>query len=330
MRRACLLAAGCVSLAMPGLAPGDALPDADNTPLIASLGLPGSDRDAWLAGPGELRWRVSVGTASHSVQDESDTEVLLFDGESTRIGAALAVGVTERLELGIELPYLLHESGSLDSFIDDWHDWFGLPDGIRAQVPNDELRLQYRDNGIQRLDVRDNRRAPGDLRLTAGWQLARDRTRATALLLAVKLPTGDSDALTGSGGTDLSLGIAGDRRSLFGRARWQGFYRANATLIGTPDRLADRARDVVVQLAGGLGFVVNDRLTLLAQARVRSAPYDSAMRILGEPSVLLTVGGTVSLGERLQLAIAVGEDVRVESAPDVTLRLSLRYRPARH
>ena len=144
----------------------------------------------------------------------------------------------------------------------------------------------------------------------------------------IKLPTGDSDRLTGSGAADVSLGVAGDYRDVFDSSRWSGFYRAHAILVGEPNRLADRARPVIGVLAGGLSAKLGPRVELTAQGTLRSAAYDSSLRMLGEPSLLLEIGGTILVSERLRLAIAVGEDIYVESAPDVSFALSLIYAPS--
>ena len=34
--------------------------------------------------------------------------------------------------------------GTLDGFIDDWHDFFGLPEGTRPVLPRDQLNIAYR------------------------------------------------------------------------------------------------------------------------------------------------------------------------------------------
>jgi Protein of unknown function (DUF3187) len=236
--------------------------------------------------------------------------------------------VRERFSIGIEVPYLWHESGGLDGFVKRWHDWFGFPNHLRDLVDDDRIDFRYADAGTLLLDNRQNQRGIGDIRLTAGWQWQRDATTAKALRVAVKLPTGDPQRLTGSGGTDIALGLVADYSALGGNPRWSSFYRAHAVLVGKPDTLGERARRVIGQASGGVSFRAFERLTLSAQATLRSQAYDSNLRLLGDPAVLLNVGGTIRLAERLRLAIAVGEDVRVDTAPDVTIALSLRYLPA--
>lgn len=262
------------------------------------------------------------------MQDRADDEILLFDGETTLLSLSLRYGLTDRLAVGIELPYVLQESGGLDALVDQWHDWFGFPDGLRGLVAEDRLDYRYADDGQLLVDFDRNRRGLGDLRIGAAWQLGHSERSAMALQAEVKLPTGKSGRLTGSGAADLSIGIAGDHARLFGSERIDGYYRAHLTAVGEPDRLAARAEPLIGTVTAGMRARIARPLELALQATLRSAAYDSAVEPLGATAVLLNVGGTIRLGERLRLAVSVGEDVAVDTAPDVTLGLSLYYAPA--
>lgn len=327
--RACLLLA-CMLLLDTGAAEAGALPDPDLTPMIVSVGLAHADEGAWLPGSGQRDWRWSVATASHSTQDADGQEALHFDGETTRLSLAAEYGLGERFSVGVEIPYLLHESGGLDHAIERWHDWFGFPNNLRNIVANDRIDFRYADGDRLLLDNQQNLRGPGDIRLLAGWQLMRNERSASALRLVLKLPTGDSARLTGSGNADLAIGIVGDQRDVLGNPRWSTFYRAYAVFVGQPDRLGARARPVIGQLSAGISLQALSRLSLTVQGSMRSAAYDSELRILGDPAMLLNVGGTLRLSDHLQLAIAVGEDIRVDTAPDVTFGISLSYVPGHY
>ncbi|MBT8085488.1 MAG: DUF3187 family protein [Woeseia sp.] len=311
----------------PVCAVATALPDPDLSPLIATIGLPRANEGANLLPQSVTRWRTSVATASHSVQDSNDDETLLFDGETTRLAVGIDYGVSERLQIGLEVPYLLHESGGLDHFVESWHDWFGLPNGIRGLTEDDQLNFFYQSPTAEQLSVQQNQRGLGDIRLLAAWQLNRDAHSATAVRASLQLPTGKSERLTGSGSGTLSFGIAGDYSEIFGRPRFSSFYRANLVAPLEPDRFADRAKPLIGVFAAGISAQANSRLELTLQGLLRSAAYDSDTRMLGEAAFLLNVGGTISLSDTLELTIAVGEDLRVDSAPDVTLALMLQYAP---
>lgn len=303
------------------------LHDHDNGPLSGIFGIPDSTEGAAVLAGGNSRWDVTFSTSSHSVIADAPAESLTLDGETRRLSLDYRRGLGGGWEIGMEAPYLWHESGGLDEFINNWHRWFGLPDGDRDTRPPDELEFVYADAGGTRVALTRNSNGFSDVRLFGGWQFATNADRSLALRLGVKLPTGDSGALAGSGGTDVSIGLAADYTQLFGIADLQGFYRVAAVHVGEPELLADRYREWVGHLSFGVGYRLNDTVELRVQSVSRTALYESELEPLGEASSALVFGGHIAFGERLSLGIAVAEDIKVMSAPDVTFQLSLRYTP---
>jgi hypothetical protein len=305
----------------------EVLNDHDNGPLTGYFGVPDSTEGAILAPRGESRWDISVMTSSHSISDGRLGESIVLDGETTQLNMVWRRGVAERLEIGVEVPWLWHESGGLDSLVQTWHDVFGFPDGFRSTRQNDTLEFVYEDPDGTQIDFRQNANGLGDVRLLAGWRLSAGNDYAIALRAGIKLPTGDSEDLLGSGGADVSLGIAGDHDRVFGVEGLSAFYRAHAILLGEPDLLADRHRDFASLASFGFGYWLGDQVELRVQGAIRTAMYDSTIEVLGEPSGTVTFGGNFRLGKDYVLTLSVSEDVKVLSAPDVSFRLALRYRP---
>ena len=163
-----------------------------------------------------------------------------------------------------------------------------------------------------------------DIRMLAGWQLSGSERHSTALRFSIKFPTGDSDELLGSGGTDISLGLAGDVVGLWGNEKLTGSYRFNATYLGEPDRLADRYKNLVGQLSLGLGYQLHQKVDLRIRSRIRSAVYDSEIDSLGGESLSLTFGADIHLSDRFRLVLSVGEDMKVGTVPDVSFQISVR------
>lgn len=303
---------------------GDAFSDHDNGPLAGVFGLPDSLEGASLLRAGERRWGGTLLVASHSVADAGGSELLIIDGETTRLEFLYRRGFGDRLELGVELPLVTHQAGGLDSVIDEWHSAFGLPDGARDGRPRDLLEYAYQDGSELLFDFRQNEAGLGDLRLLGGYRLAQSAERKAALRFGLKLPTGDSDKWLGSGGIDISAGIAVEHDTLWASERWSGFYAAHLTFLGEPEFLADRYEELVWQLAGGVSYQVSPRVALAAQALVRSRLYDADVDSLGEPAFMLTFGGKFRVGRSWELTVGVGEDIKVESVPDVSFQLGLR------
>ncbi len=314
--------------APPEAAYAQQLNDHDSSPLAAGLfGFADSTEGAALVPRGRIRSDTVLNTASHSLIEIEGDETLFLDGETRRLEFHVRYGLGDRLEVGLELPYIWHESGSLDALIDEWHSVFGLPDGFRPMQPVDNLQFRYTDDGVERVDLISNTRGIGDVRLTAGWLLNESSTRRVALRAGFKLATGDSEKLTGSGGNDLSLGLAGDYDAWFGNPKLGAYFLAGAVWLGEPDLLADRYERIVGQLAVGAGYAAFERLELRLQASARTAAYDSRIEHLGEASVMLTVGANVRLTDRWRLSLAVAEDIKVSSVPDVAFQLGLHYQP---
>ena len=114
----------------------------NNNPVTALYGVPGHREAAPLTAG---QWGMDLqGTVSNHFADASrgGTSVS-FDGESTRIDLRLRYALSDRLELQVDLPWLRHQGGRLDGLIEDWHDVFGLPNGDRDTVDEDQLLYRY-------------------------------------------------------------------------------------------------------------------------------------------------------------------------------------------
>lgn len=314
-----------VVLSTARAASADALIDRDNGPLSGLFGFPDSREGSLLEAEGDNRWELSVSASSHATRDAGGAESLLFDGETNRFSVTWRRGITRRLELGVELPWVLHESGNLDSFIDRWHDIFGLPEGIRDERPKDRLLFRYRD-GTRLLTMERNAGGPGDVRLLGGWRLDGGTNNSSALRFSVKLPTGDSDSLLGSGSADVSLGLVGDRSRLMGTDRLGGFYRISAIWLGAHDIGTRRNKNLVGQVSGGISYGLTPRSSLALQALLRSPVYDSDVSPLGDFAASVTMGVRFRMPHGYSLAFAVGEDIHPHSMPDVTFSMQLQAR----
>jgi len=313
-------------LHLAGETAAQALPDHDNGLLTGIFGFPESTEGGQIIGRGHHAWDTSLIIASHNVDETRDGEDLRLDGETTRLALTYRYGLSDRLDIGIEVPYLSHRSGSLDSVIDDWHDLLVFAGGgARATREQDQLEFFYADSQATLVDVTNDASGISDIRLLAGWQLSKSEGHNTALRISIKLPTGDGDELLGSGGTDVSLGLAGDVAGFWRSTKLSSFYRVNLTYLGEPDRLADRYKNLVGQLSLGLGYRVHRNVDLRLQSRIRSAVYDSEIDNLGAASVSMTFGADFRVSDRYRLVFSAAEDVKTGSAPDVSFQIALRY-----
>ncbi len=314
----------CVLLAPTASA--DVLRDQDNGPLTGIFGVPDSTEGAHLLRAGERAWDLSVTHASHSMDDPQSTETLYLDGETSQVELRLRVGIGTRMDVGVELPYIQHQAGRLDSVIDSWHNLFGLPEGHRPGREQDVLDFRYADATGLAVNVNGSSKGFGDVRLFGGLRLFSTERHQLALRFGAKLPTGDSSKLHGSGGTDLSLGLAGDVINLFGISNLTGFYRIHAIHIGEPDLLADRYEEWASFISTGVGLQVSERIELRLQGASRSAMYRSEIHSLGGSATTVTFGGNIRISNHYELSLGISEDADAETAPDVAFQIALRYR----
>jgi len=275
---------------------------------------------------GRLSSRLGVDIASNATLSDSANESILFDGESYVTTFGLRYGIAERLQIGIDLPWVAHSQGSFDNFVQDWHKFFGLPNGDRSRLPDDELTYAYANAGGDQLLLDDETSGVGDVRLLIAWQLLANQQSAASLFTSIKAPTGDADDLAGSDGWDISIGLSGQRdfNLAHGNASiWAGF---GGSWLGDGEVLENQAEDWAANAWLGAGWSPLDWLGLKLQLDSHSALYDSALDELGNPPLILTLGGTLGFSDKTSLDISVGEDLAVNASPDVTFHLNLSHK----
>jgi Protein of unknown function (DUF3187) len=281
---------------------------------------------ARLSAPGDYKVYTDLDLANHATINSSDGEQIHLDGETLVGTIGLRRGVGERLQIGFDLPWVSHDEGSLDGFISDWHDFFGLPTGDRDQLPDNELAFRYQRNSDELLNLDRSVDSVGDLRLHLAWQFAVSESTATALHGSLKVPTGDADKMSGSEAWGVSLSLAHDRRILLDHGATAAFWGGlGGSWLGDGEVLAEQAENWAANAWLGAGWSPQEWFALKLQVDTQTALYDSDLAELGDPAVILTIGGTIALGERTFLDLSVGEDLVVNASPDVTFQLGLSH-----
>jgi hypothetical protein len=296
----------------------------NQNPLIAIFGLPAA-APAMVLAPGKTSAELRADLASSFTRNNRGGEDILLDGETYRFALALRRGIGERLEVGLEIPFVMHREGFLDSFIIDWHDFFHLPQGGRDEAPRNRLAYTYERDGRTLIDLSDGSEGFGDLRLTGAWQLLRrqgEEPQALALRASLKLPTGDEDRLLGSGSTDLALWLSGSEAFRGGSLAL--FGGAGALLMSDGDVLAKLQRHAAAFGTLGGGWRPLPRLVLKIQVDGHTPLFRNSDLQELSGSAQLAIGGTLGLTETLALDLAVVEDIVVDTAPDVVFHLALR------
>ena len=332
-RAAILFLASLVLLLCTPLAghPFDMIPfhTQNQSPVVQIFGLPAISDSRILPAEGTALTLV-LDIANNYVDDSARNERITLDGETYRLALAGRYGIGNRLELGFEIPYVFQSGGSLDGFIENYHSTFGFPQGGRDQAPKGRLLLNYQRNGANLFRIDQSNSGIGDLRLTAGFQLYRDDTespRALALRASLKVPTGDSNELHGSGSTDLALWLTASQDWKTTIGMWKIFGGAGILGMTEGDVLPDQQQNAVAFGSLGAGWHPLAWLTLKVQFDGHTAFYkDSDLVELSSGSVQIVMGGTLHFSDRTALDIGVSEDLVVKTAPDVVFHFALHHR----
>lgn len=298
----------------------------NQSPIIQIHGLPAID-SARVLSEDRSRYRLITDIASNSTTRQRSNEDVLFDGETKRLTFSYTQGVGENLEWGIRIPYVSHDGGIFDAFIEDWHDTFDLPQSGRDEAPRNRLTYRYVRNGNTLLNLTDSTDGIGDVRINGAWQWRRakkpDETNI-AVRSSLSLSTGDSDKLMGSGGLDAAFWVSADRAApwfTFPGSLWGG---AGILLLGKGDVLANQQRDIALFGSIGGGAKVWSKVSLKLQLDIHTALYDkSNLNQINGNAVQLVMGGDIEIDKNMRLDLAVKEDPTVHASPDVVFHIGL-------
>jgi len=298
-----------------------------NLSLVAGLsGLP-SQRDAATVDSGTLVAALHNSIANQYVADSNSDEFLNFDGETLRFALELRYGLAQNWDVQLEVPWLDHSGGNLDDSIDDWHDLWGMPDGGRDDVPTDLLDYRYANREGAGFSLQDSTSGLGDISLSLTHAFYTKKSAVASVVLGYKFSTGDEDDFLGSGGDDafVALRFSGPQLSDLPLS-WHG--QVGYLRAGDSDVLGD-VQEQDLWFAGlAVDWQVAERWSLIAQVDSHAAPADSDLTALGDDAFMLTVGARWRFAQNWSVDVNVVEDIRVETAPDVTFQASLRYHPS--
>ncbi len=295
-------------------------------PMVQIFGLPSLTNQA-LNTQGSVEIEIEQQAANYHSQSSQQNEFIKLDGETWRTNLTIGYGLTSNSTLSISAPYIRHSAGYMDDLIYNWHDTFGMPQGERTQDTNNNIDLQYEVNGEQQVNISSPVSGIGDIRIKYSHKLT-TFDRATLLQSEIKLPTGDIETLTGSGSTDLSLGVViNDTVSLKSQNIniWAG---AAATYLGEADNTLSREqKNAVWSGRAGLGWRINESFALKTQLDTHSAVYNSNTTELGSAPLMLTIGGDYYLSSTYRLELSAVEDIVTEVSPDIlfSIKFSARF-----
>lgn len=315
LRLVCAALAAVVALPVNA---GDFAPGGNAGALARTFALPAlGDARVLPRGAGELRATLDVAN-EYVAEGRCGDECILLDGETTRLRLAYGYGFGT-WDVRLEVPLLEQGGGFLDGWIQDWHGWFGLPNGGREVATDGRYEYSYQRDDAPLLHVADGGRDVGDVTLGAGASLSPD----AALRAMVKAPTGEAESLSGgNAGAALWLDLA-----LPLPTGWDGYAALGASVNDQSDVLAGLQNRIVAFGGFGVLLPVTTAVRVHAQVQAHSPLYDgSALSPLARAGVPLTLGLQLRTGPRTRLDLGFQEDPSVNGSPDFAAYLALTWR----
>jgi hypothetical protein len=298
----------------------------DQNPFIQIYSLP-SPAEHPAPGKGLWTWRYAVDIASNAIQDELDNgQGILLSGETYRASLGFGYGVTEQWTAELLVPLVAHSKGVLDGPIREWHDLFGLSNRRREALRGHGFGYVYTVSGVEQAALDERSRGIGDVRLTAQYRLRSmdDSARSLAVRAGLKLPTGSSAELHGSGSTDFSLQwLSTDRQTL---SAWNTTlsWMVGGLWLGQSGLLKEFRRDAVAIASIGVSRPVWRDWTLRLQIDGHSEFYDSELRPLGSGAIQVVMGGSYFPTSASRIDFALVENVFTDTTPDLGIHIGWR------
>ncbi len=275
----------------------DAMPLSSMRLLLHPFG-PGVPKRDHPAGRIEVTWANTFLSADDST----------VDAETVRAAIEVRDAVSDRMDVGLEVPIVWRGGGVLDGVSNFLHDVFGAPDGDRSDARDGRHEIAVFD-GAGRSEL-DRDFGLGDLVLSSQARLhdGSPGSPAVALRGELRLPTASDDL--GADGIDAGLALGLSKRVFDGVYAYAGG--------GGTHFFDTRHEGFEFEETRGYGFAALEwqaleGFSVLVQADLASPLLRSPRELDGWQSYV-HVGGIVDLSESARLELAFVENVEDQDA----------------
>lgn len=240
---------------------------------------------------------------------------LTFDMELWRTALTYEYGISDNLDLKIELPFLSTSGGFLDGFVQSYHNAFGFPNGGREREPNGQYRFLLINNGVTLFDDPSSPFGLSDMTLRAKFLLPQSWHHLPikiAVAPYIKLPTGKITNGFSSGYTDFGA-------ALLIEASYRRFHfvtQAGTVIVSGHNKIDSILRNAFLQFGQSVEFQITNGLSAVAQLTGNTSAFTnvSATELNGVVLDLnLGVAGSVPLNHRIwdeiYYQLSFGEDI---------------------
>lgn len=186
---------------------------------------------------------------------------LRFDMEQWRTIFTMGYGITDNLDVKIELPFVNSTAGFLDGFVQWYHNLFGLPNGGREFFPNYEYRFELSQNGTQLFSHSASGFGPADMLVRSKYLLPFDWPVKVALVPTIKIPTGKITSGLSSGNFDLGGHILVEKNL----RRFHFVSQLGGAWISGHDHLDPILKNYFIQFGQSAEWQIADGVSLIAE-----------------------------------------------------------------
>ena len=291
-------------------------------PFKQIYGIPSLDNNP-LTEAGQLRINAISNISNTFDVSAATHDNIVTDVETLRASLVLSYAVRDHWQLGIEVPYIRHNGGFLDDFIYNWHDFFNMPQNGRSKDTSDQLQISYLSTKGASFALSGSGGSVGDIRINSAYTLPW-HNRALIFSTELKLPTGDFDKLTGSGGLDISAGLTFNDPYSLKKYRITLFGGLAGVFLGDIDGdMAAIQNNFALAGRAGIGWQTSRLIQLKMQVDAQTPLYDSDIKEMGDTALQLVMGGSLIFSDNAYLDISIAEDINTCTAADVAFQLAL-------
>mgnify|MGYP001157390617 FL=1 len=268
--------------------------------------------------------KIEVNHSSVALNDSNKNERLILDGEITKLSLFSSLRYSENFNLMIEIPFFKFSEGFMDKHIKNWHKFFGLSDGSRLNQPLDRLLFEY--ESISKNSISDSFFGIGDIKISSSLNISYQDKNNLFLLSAVELPSGSKKK-------NLSNGQIDFYSSLVWKNKFKNIHSSSYVGVAYSKKNAlfyAKDNNLIKFFGSALSykprnFFDYNNIVFKTSLKISDKYYSSGLDSLGDYSVLIGLGATISLNDYF-ISIGFSEDLKVNSIPDITFVSSLQKR----
>jgi hypothetical protein len=261
------------------------------------------------------RWLVNA-TTTWTNRWASKEGHYLVDAEIWRMAVSATYGVTDWLQLRLEIPFCVRGGGVLDGFIMGFHDTFGYTQAGRDQFPKDQFHIVFWRKDGTKFELDSSHAGAGleDVLLSSTLRLSRGGkwVPQTCLTAHLKMPTGDEEELFGSGSLDGGLALC------FAKRIWKayGYLGVQYTRFGGDTVAGIPMKKDQVSTLSALEAPLGSRWSLLAQYLFNTGSAEDFYEF-GESTHEIALGAKWEIFRKTVLEFGLIENVlHYDNSPD--------------